>query len=145
MFELRPNPRNKLPIELNLGGKVVSFDVWYQTPKTSQKVAFESARTKFRKGKMHFDGVNPSIQYGLELLAGIEDGVLTLDGKPISTDPVSADYDPDWKKTLSGLVAENASIANILIAVATMAFDNIKIPGSDPDIEMEEVPPLPKS
>jgi hypothetical protein len=147
MLELRPNPRNKLPIDILVNGKLISFNVWYATPKTSQKVAFESARTKFKKGKMHYDGVTPSVHFGLELLAWVEDGVLTLDGKSISTDPASPDYDPNWKKVLGDLAAENASIASILIAVATAAFDNVKITGEELDIETEgeESPPLPKS
>src|SRR5512139_483469 len=145
MFELRPSERNLLPVEVVTGGKVVSFKVWYATAKTSQKVAFESERTQFKRGKMQFNSVNPAIRFGLELITEVEDGVLTIDGKPISTNPSNPNYNPDWKKVLGELAIINAELAGVLIAVATAAFDNVRIVGAEQDVDDKgetDTPPL---
>lgn len=137
MFELRGSDKNPLPVQVMVGGKVKEFTVYYATPKTSRMAALHSARMKWKGGKPVFNAFHPSIQFGLEVLTGVEDGVLTLDGAPISTDPGSPNYRADWKDILRGLVEDNASIAGMLQVVTSVAFDGVKASGVDIDVEEE--------
>lgn len=75
--------------------------VKYRMPEPGELVSYRNGGTK-RKGKRIVPCIGENrLKYGEKILTGVEDGSFERqkDGKwiPISSDPASEHYDPDWK------------------------------------------------
>lgn len=92
----------------NQAGDDVVFTYREPTPKERQAYDNESIKRKGRKVKfLHFSA---RLKFGLMLIEGVSDGYLDRGSrkkpKPISSDPDSKLYDPNWKAVLKEVAPE---------------------------------------
>ncbi len=129
MFDLSCE-KNRFPVAAkNHKGEDVTFDFFYRRPTTEEIVAYNSRLFQKKNGKVINNVVPTRIEMGLKILTGVQDGVFTLNGKPISSDPSSPDYYADWKNLLKG--ALSGTIANFAFRV----FEAV----SEAQIDQEEI------
>jgi hypothetical protein len=144
MFDLSCD-KNRFPTTArNQNGEDVTFSLFYRRPTNEEIVAYNKALFVKRNGKVVNSVVPTRIEFGLKILTGVQDGVFSLSGKPVSSDPSSPDYHPDWKGML-----KNALAANV-INFAFRVFESVSDAQVDPEDllvgeEGEEVPPLARS
>ncbi len=144
MFDLSCE-KNRFPVAAkNHKGEDVTFDFFYRRPTTDEIVAYNSRLFQKKNGKVINNVVPTRIEMGLKVLTGVQDGVFTLNGKPISSDPASPDFYADWKNVLKG--ALSGTIANfafrVFEAVSEAQIDQEEILATE---EGEDALPLGKS
>ena len=136
MLDLNSDP-NIIHIDDPVSGG--SVGLYYRTPTTEQLTAYSSKLYK-RKGKKLMNlAIKTRVETAKEILVGLKEGDFGLNGKPISSDPESPDFHPDWL----ALLEDNA--AHILAAMAFHIFEYsraVESPDED-DQEATELPPLP--
>lgn len=143
MLDLAVSNRNKITINDSRSG--TQIELTYRNPTTQEEIDYQAKAYK-RKGKKFYVNTGVKIKSALDILTGFRQGDFGIDGKPISSDPESPNYYPEWKDLLV------KSATHILIAFATAVFDGtradseiagdleyVAIEGDDNDI------PLPKS
>ena len=129
MFDLSCE-KNRFPVAAkNHKGEDVTFDFFYRRPTTEEIIAYNSRLFQKKNGKVINNVVPTRIEMGLKILTGVQDGVFTLNGKPISSDPSSPDFYGDWKNLLKG--ALSGTVANFAFKV----FEAV----SDVQIDQEEI------
>ena len=144
MFDLSCE-KNRFPVSAkNHKGEDITFDFFYRRPTTEEIIAYNKGLFVKKNGKVHNNVVPTRIEMGLRILTGVQDGVFFFNGKPISADPASPDYYPDWKTLLKG--ALSGTVANFAFRV----FEAVSEPSVDQEDllateEGEETAPLPKS
>ncbi len=144
MFDLSCE-KNRFPVAAkNHKGEDVTFDFFYRRPTTEEIVAYNSRLFQKRNGKVINNVVPTRIEMGLKVLTGVQDGVFTLNGQPISSDPASPDFYADWKNILKS--ALSGTIANfafrVFEAVSEAQIDQDEILATE---EGEDALPLGKS
>ncbi len=144
MFDLSCE-KNRFPVAAkNHKGEDVTFDFYYRRPTTEEIIAYNSRLFQKRNGKVINNVVPTRIEMGSKILTGVQDGVFTVNGKPISSDPSSPDFYSDWKNLLKG--ALSGTIANfafrVFEAVSEAQLDQEEILANE---EGEETLPLGKS
>lgn len=144
MFDLSCD-KNRFPIVAkNQKGEDVTFDLFYRRPVTEEVVAYNNRLFQKKNGKVVNNVVPTRIEMGLKILTGFQDGIFTLNGKPVSSDQNSPDYYPAWKDllkmTLSGTVANFAF--RVFEAVSEVQVDHEELLAAE---EGEELLPLEKS
>ena len=144
MFDLSCE-RNRFPVAAkDQKGEDISFDFFYRRPTTEEIVAYNKNLFQKRNGKVVNNVVPVRIEMGLKILTGVQDGVFSFNGKPVSSDPTSSDYYPDWryllKNALSGTVANFAF--RVFEAVSEVQIDQEEIVATE---ESEDALPLGKS
>jgi len=144
MFDLSCE-KNRFPVAAkNPLGEDVTFDFYYRRPTTEEVIAYNKGLFVKKNGKVVNNVVPTRIEMGLRILTGVQDGVFSLNGKPISSDPASPDYYPDWKSLLKN--ALSGTIANfafrVLEAVSEVQVDQEEILATE---EGEEALPLGRS
>lgn len=73
------------------------------------------------------------LEFGEKILTGIGDNYFqNEDGKYISSNPASADYDPDWKS----LITESAP--ELLMILAMHYFEGIRVDKVDQALKLED-------
>lgn len=137
--------RNRFPVVAkDQKGENVTFDLYYRRPTTEEVVNYNRSLFPRRNGKILNNVVATRIEYGLRILTGFQEGVLFFNGRPISSDPGSADFYADWKALLKGALAGT---------IANFAFRIFEAPG-EADLERDEnvptddgedAPPFPTS
>jgi len=118
MFDLTASDKNKITINDVRSG--TQIELYYKNPTTQQEIDYQAKAYK-RKGKKFLVNTAVKIRLGLDILTGFSEGAFGIDGKPISSDPDSPHYYPDWKELLV------KSAAHILIAFATAVFDGTRV------------------
>ncbi len=144
MFDLSCE-KNRFPVAAkNHKGEDVTFDFFYRRPTTEEIIAYNSRLFQKKNGKVINNVVPTRIEMGLKILSGVQDGVFSLNGKPISSDPASPDFYADWKNLLKG--ALSGTVANfafrVFEAVSEAQIDQEEILATE---EVEESLPLGKS
>ena len=144
MFDLSCE-KNRFPVAAkNPMGEDVSVDFYYRRPTTEEIIAYNKGLFIKKNGKVVNNVVPTRIEMGLRILTGIQDGVFSLNGKPISSDPASSDYYSDWKSLLKNVLS--GTIANfafrVFEAVSEVQIDQEEILATE---EGEETLPLGKS
>ena len=123
------------------------ISLYYRTPTNAERIAFKAATIGQKKNKIIDHSTEAQLSYGARILTGIQDGDFLFDGKPISSNEDSPDYNPDWKK----LVLETAgdliqSLALLAFSAVILQYEGKQDDSSDesgPD--MSEIPGLEKS
>ncbi len=145
MFDLSCD-RNRFPaVAKNQKGEDVTFDLYYRRPTTEEIISYNSRLFQKKNGKVINNVVPTRIEMGLRILTGLQDGVFTLNGKPVSSDPNSPDYYPAWKDLLRQ--ALSGTVANFAFRV----FEVTQEAQADPEellateAEGEELAPLARS
>lgn len=145
MFDLSCD-KNRFPVVAkNQKGEDVTFDLYYRRPTTEEIIFYNSRLFQKKNGKVVNNVVPTRIEMGLKILTGVQDGVFTLNGKAVSSDPNSPDYYPAWKDLLKSALA--GTVANCAFRV----FEVTQEAQADPEEllateeEGEESLPLVKS
>lgn len=144
MFDLGCE-KNRFPVAAkNQQGEDVTFDLFYRRPTTEEIVAYNKSLFVKRNGKIHNNVVPTRIEMGMKIVTGFQEGVFTLNGKSISSDPASPDFYPDWKnllkQVLSGTIANFAF--RVFEAVSEVEGDQEELLASE---EGDDALPLAKS
>ena len=144
MFDLSCE-KNRFPVAAkNHKGEDITFDFFYRRPTTEEIIAYNKGLFTKKNGKIHNNVVPTRIEMGLRILTGIQEGVFSLNGKPVSSDPASADFYPEWKnllkQVLSGTIANFAF--KVFEAVSEAQIDQEEILASE---EGDEALPLARS
>lgn len=116
---------NKLTINDGRSGTVLTL--FYRNPTTEEEVAYINTLFHRRGNKLIINVGDVRVDLGLKIIQGFKDGDFGVDGKPISSNPESPEYCPDWKKYLK----ENA--ADILNIFAAAIFENTRVMSAESD------------
>lgn len=126
MRDLKPSNKNVLRIVDPMSASTI--ELYYRTPTTSERVAFETAAFTRENGSVVDRSNEAKIEAALNILTGFSAGSFGYDGRPISADPADPGYREDWK----ALLAETAG--DILSLVGSFLFLNIRVArGGDAD------------
>ena len=119
------------------------FELYHRTPTTQEEVEFQ--RKTFRRRDRR--SISPEdiarnlaeirVDFGLRIVTGFKDGDFGVDGKPISSDPVSTNFYPEWK----ALLRDKAP--RILSALAVGVFEGGRV--QTPEEEGDGEDPFPGS
>jgi hypothetical protein len=133
-----------MPRELNDERCEVTFDdrisnskitLYYRMPTSEERIAYQNAQI-IRQGNKVKNNVGEARQkYGLALLVGFKDGCFSkAKNQPLSSDPQSPHYDPEWKAYIKKYASD---IINLL---AVHAFDASVFTetNEDSDIDSED-------
>ncbi len=129
MRDLKPSDNNQLTIHDAISGDDVVLT--YRTPTTSERVAYQRAQVKKQGKKVILRAGEARQEFGLKILTGVRDGDFGYDGQPISSDPKSPNYRPDWKQ----LVGETAG--DLVEVLALTVFEGARSAAA-PDLDFEE-------
>jgi len=82
------------------------FELYHRAPTTQEEVEFQRKTFRRRDRK----SISPEdiarnlaeirVDFGLRIVTGFKDGDFGVDGKPISSDPESTNFYPEWKNLL---------------------------------------------
>jgi hypothetical protein len=110
---------NELIIQDNISGSEIVLS--YRMPTTAERAAYANESFRRKGNKVETRVVESRQKYGLKVLAGIREGdfIVNPSGleKKLSSDPSSANFDPQWKD----IVAHHAG--DILELLAAHVFD----------------------
>jgi len=96
-LELRPK-RNV--IEIALGLSSTPLVLGFRLPTTEERIAYRAAQHVREGDVVRTRLYETRIEHGQAILTEFESGCMTLDGKPVSSDPKSDAYCEDWKELL---------------------------------------------
>ena len=115
--------------------------MYYRTPTNKERIAFSSEMLTRKAGKVASQATAASLKWGAKIITGIQDGDFLYDGKPISSNEDSEDYNPEWMRLLM------LTAGDLMQALAQLAFTGIglKYEGDGDDdaaseIDMSEIP-----
>ena len=81
-------------------------ELLHRLPTTQEEVEFQQ-RTFRRRNKKNISPEDIArnlaeirVEFGLKIVTGFKDGDFGVDGKPISSDPESTNFYPEWKNLL---------------------------------------------
>ena len=113
-------------------------ELTHRLPTTSEEVEFQR-RTFRRRDRRNISPEDIArnlaeirVEFGLKVLTGFKEGDFGVDGKPISSDPESSNFYPEWKN----LLREKAP--RIVSALAVAVFEGGRV--QSPDEEEDEDP-----
>ena len=134
---------NEMRFQDNLSGSEIVL--FYRMPTTKERVSYTNESFQRKRNKVVNRSVQARMKFGLEILTGFKEGDFEIKAKdgewsPISSDPDSEHYYPDWKehvrKYASDLI-EHLAIRVFDIPVQTPDEDEEVEPG-EPDEEAEQ-------
>src|SRR3990172_4931072 len=113
-------------------------ELLHRLPTTSEEVEFQRKTFRRRDKK----SISPEdiarnlaeirVDFGLRIVTGFKDGDFGVDGKPISSDPESPNFYPEWKNLLRD------KAPRIVSALAVTVFEGGRVQA--PEEEGEEDP-----
>ncbi|WP_319543156.1 hypothetical protein [uncultured Pseudodesulfovibrio sp.] len=143
MFTFTDEPNRMDFIDRTSGDRLILF---YRTPSTEDRFGYENGKVKRKKGKVINLTGQMRRQYGLAIITGLGEGCfgkprLDMNGKPcldkngkividpVSSDPDSEHFDPDWKQYLKKYAA------HLIEALAVRVFEEpvLAVPPMDDD------------
>ncbi|MEW5745284.1 MAG: hypothetical protein AB1805_07610 [Nitrospirota bacterium] len=129
---------NKATLRDGISGSKI--ELFYRTPTTEELQRYYSNSIIRKGGKTIPNAVSARVDFAMDILTGIGDGSFGLGGKPISSNPASPDYCPDWK------VMVKESAPDILDTFVIMTFERSSLQAALAEGDGgEEALPLPKS
>src|SRR3990172_4529327 len=118
-------------------------EITHRLPTTQEEIEFQRKTFRRRDRK----SISPEdiarnlaeirVDFGLRIVTGFKDGDFGVDGKPISSDPVSTNFYPEWK----ALLRDKAP--RILSALAVGVFEGGRV--QTPEEEGDGEDPFPGS
>ena len=116
--------------------------LFYRLPTTKMRLGYENAKAVRKNGKVVNRLPEARQEYGLKILAGIGEGDFEhkVDGewKPLSSDPKSPDYDPDWKGILAKLAGDMVELLAIQVFDVSAVIQPKAEPDADEDADEDE-------
>jgi hypothetical protein len=130
MRDLKRSDQNRMEFSDPVGGgKIV---LHYATPTATQVKVYRQQSITRKNGKVIFNNFDPALRFGLEILTGFEEGAFGYDGQPISSDPASPNYRPDWKDLLKDTASD------VVTLFAQSVFDGLRAGKADEDLTFGE-------
>ncbi len=125
---------SELRIQDNLSNSEIVLR--YRTPTTQERLGYENAKAVRKGGRVEDKRPQARQKYGMKILAGFREGDFErmVDGKwtPISSNPDSPNYWPEWKS----VIAEQAG--DMVEALAIQVFDlPVMIQQAEPEADEE--------
>jgi hypothetical protein len=111
----------------NISGDKITVE--YRMPTSEERIKYANSQISRHGGKITSTTGETRQKYGMRILTGIADGSFVKgDGKPLSSNPQSPDYDPAWK----AIVIKYAS--DVISQLAMHVFENALM---DEELDME--------
>lgn len=105
----------------------------YRMPSPKEIISYRNGGTRREKNKLVYRTGENRLEHGLKILVGIRDKdffkIVNGDAVPISSDPKSKDYDPDWKKQIEDLAPDLVEILAVQVfdaSIQVMQPDDVK-------------------
>lgn len=99
-----------------------NLGLYYRMPTTEEREGFLNAAVKRKGNKVTLHHAEARMAFGLKILVGVRDGdFLRRDGGkdvPMSSNPDSPDYCPEWKQEME------SGCADLVMAMAAHVFDS---------------------
>lgn len=106
----------------------------YRLPTTEERVKYANSLIRRRGNKIENTTGDARLKYGAVILLGISDGSFETEKGPLSSDPQSPQYDPDWKNAVKKYAAD------VIEMLAVHVFEASLIGGeAGDDTDEEEV------
>ena len=126
---------NELKIFDNISGS--SIVMYYRDPTTEERTAYANASVRRKRNKIITKVPETRIEYAEKIMTGFREGDFTIkkDGQPqpISSEPSSPNYYPEWKN----LLRKKAS--DLLMLLAGHVFDgSAETEDAEPDGLVED-------
>jgi hypothetical protein len=112
------------------GGKI---KVLYRQPTTEERIKYTNSQIERHGRKVDSILGNTRMKFGKKIFVGITDGdFVKADGKPLSSDPKSKDYDETWKTIVETYAPD------VISMLAIHVFENALSLGDNQSDEVED-------
>lgn len=105
-----------------------TLTVFYRVPTSEERVKYTASLFERERDRVKVNVTETRQQWGLKIIEGFKEGdfqrVSNGECKPMSSDPKSENYAPDWKDYLSRYAPD------VLEAIATHIFEGTRISSS---------------
>jgi len=105
--------------------------VRYRLPTEEERMQYSNSLVKRVKGRIESNVGPARLKAGASIILGFADGAFSTDKGPLSSDPASPHYDPDWKTFVRKYAPD------VLVMLALHAFE-ISLVLDEPASEDEE-------
>ena len=79
-------------------GNPSKITLYYRLPTTEERIGYANAQIVREGNSVKNNMGEARLKYGLKIFKGFKDGAFDQDeGKPLSSNPASPDYNPAWK------------------------------------------------
>lgn len=115
-----PRLLNDKPCEVTFFDRISESKITlsYRLPTTEERIAYTNALFTRRGNKIENNTGAARLRSGSAILLGFRDGAFETDKGPLSSDPRSPHFDPDWKKTVRQYAPD------VIEMLATHAFES---------------------
>lgn len=124
---------NTLLIQDHLSGS--QLEIYYRLPTTQERTNYTNMSVTRKNGKVKFQHSEARMKFGAEIITGFRDGdfeVAVNDGfKPISSDPNSPNYQPDWKARIKDVAPDIIELLALRVFEASVAVGE----PDEPDVD----------
>ena len=140
MRDLGVSDKNELVINDARSG--TELTIYYRNPTNREEALYQAKLVKRKGKKIIVNTYDTRLLFGLRIITGFKEGDFCLDGKEISSDPMSSRFFEHWKD----LLKEGA--ADIVTTLAQAVFEgattggNIDVELATLEEELEEAIPL---
>jgi len=130
---------NTLTIQDNISNSTIRL--FYRTPTPQERIGYDNEVIQRKRNKVITRLGQTRLKYGTEILMGFRTGdfVRKIGDRevPISSEPGSENYDPEWKNTIKKYASD------LVIALAVHVFESSTETGPDEE-DGEEEPEAPE-
>jgi hypothetical protein len=96
----------------------------YRMPTTEERVKYQNGMFTKKGNKVESTASEPRIKYGSAILLGFKEGSFAkAEGRPLSSDPASPHYDPEWKGFIRKYAPDVIELLAITVFEASLAGD----------------------
>ncbi len=122
MLDLDASERNGITINHPASGSKVRL--FYRTPTTEERIGYQAEMVQRKGSKVLDRSAQTRIKYAMSILTGFREGDFGSQGKPISSEPDSPNYLPDWKERIA------KTAADVLLVFAHTIFEAASAEGA---------------
>ncbi len=148
--DLTKHNDNTLTMHDSISGTDIVFT--HRSPDTTDRVRYQAARFHREGNRMINCSRRAAIDAAANVLTGIREGDFEINGQPLSSDPVSENYRPDWKELIKDMAGDLLFIMGNILFEGKPDFDlwqdlTFVDEGDEPQDETDGgvIPPLAKS
>jgi hypothetical protein len=109
--------------------------LFYRMPTTEERIAYSNSLITRRGTKVESNIGEARGKYGARILTGFKDGDFATEDGPLSSDPASPNFKPNWKAILLQYAQDVVDMLAIHVFEASLMIDT-------PDDEVKTEDPL---
>jgi len=106
--------------------------VYYRQPTEEERLKYSNSLVKRIRNKIESNVGQARVKAGADIILGFADGAFETDKGPLSSDPKSQHYDPDWKKFVRQYAPDVLAMLAIHVFESSLVLDQ-----PDPEDEQE--------